>query len=452
MNFRRFRSLPLLLPSLLGLGICVSAPASADEQFVYWPLVTDGTEYRRVSYPREAGSLLVLADTKIVIEARNASVSYWPITREYLADFSGTAPAVDGVVEFVDEAGEVTVVEPEPYIVWHPEGVGAGPAELMHGDRVAAFYENYVQTARAAADRAKEYQRVVAEHQAAVDAWLKIAAQRPENLPPPPPEFAVKEPEPYRAYATEPMDAAVVSLPQGSYTVRIRGSDGAIVADTERALTSFGPVSQGIGYVVRPEDRWTQPSLSFAPGDTVYTTGKADLFLQPVPVAEYSARNFARLMQPQSIEIADPSVTVWVPGANDDEDKETVALAVWNGDAMETSLPTTPYRVAQRPGAAKGYVIEEFAPKQGSPLKPDFFAMRVGQGLAATRVSLLEGAGHDPARASDRDIRRVSPRETAWLFIPALLPLAFGLALRGASRWRRTPRGLSPARTQGPGL
>ena len=79
--------------------------AQAEEQLVYWPLVTDGTEYRRVPYPVEAGSLVVLADTEIVIEARLAPVSYWPITREYLADLSGEPELLRGSVEIVDGVG-----------------------------------------------------------------------------------------------------------------------------------------------------------------------------------------------------------------------------------------------------------------------------------------------------------------------------------------------------------
>ena len=38
--------------------------AQPEEQVVYWPIVTDGTEYRRISSPPQAGPLLVLADTE----------------------------------------------------------------------------------------------------------------------------------------------------------------------------------------------------------------------------------------------------------------------------------------------------------------------------------------------------------------------------------------------------
>jgi len=78
---------------------------AGQEQLVWWPLVTDGQEYRRVPYPQAAGSLLVLADFDIVVEARFAPVSYWPITREYLADVSGQPRAVHGAIEIVDGSG-----------------------------------------------------------------------------------------------------------------------------------------------------------------------------------------------------------------------------------------------------------------------------------------------------------------------------------------------------------
>ena len=173
----RLWAVALLLPAALGIGRPTDC-AAASEQLVYWPLVTDGKEYRRIPYPQQAGAILVLADTEVVIEARRAPVSYWPITREYLADFSRNPHPVNGSLEIVDGSGEARVVEPEPYVVWYPMGVGAGPAELVHGERTLTFYDGYLQAARAADARAKEYQRIVGAQRAAVEAWLRLAAER----------------------------------------------------------------------------------------------------------------------------------------------------------------------------------------------------------------------------------------------------------------------------------
>ena len=130
-------------------------------------------------------------------------------------------------------------------------------------------------------------------------------------MPAPPPELEIVRPEPFHAFATEPRDAAVLSLPEGAYTLRIRGADGEIVPGSERELVSFAPLDRAIGYVLRPEDRWTRPMLSFAPDETIYTTGRTDLFFEPVPVVEYDAGRYTRLFRPQSVEAADAAQTVW---------------------------------------------------------------------------------------------------------------------------------------------
>ncbi len=426
------RSRILLAASLwLAATPCFAQPG---EQVVWWPLVSNGEEYRRVPYPQEAGDLRVLAGSEVVLEARRAAVAWWPITREYLADLSHSPPSVDGTLEIVDGAGEVTVVEPEPYVVWHPLGVGVSPPELIHGARAEAFYQDYLEQARAAATRERDYQRILGAHQAALEAWLRMAAERRgQDMPPPPPELDIPRTEPFRAFATEPARAPIVALPAGAYSVRIRGADGEIVPGSERGLASFGPLDRAIGYVLRPEDRWTQPSVSFAPDETIYTTGRTDLFFEPVPVVEYDARSFTRLFRPQSVEAADASQTIWTPDLDQGTDDDA-ALALWDGSTLVETVPRTPYRVAQLAGTARGYSIEPFT-AEDSPLAPDFSAMRVPEQAAVTRIDLLAGTDA-PLPGSERAFRKVERWPEPLLFLPALLPLLVGLILRFAQRHR----------------
>ena len=416
----------------------VPALGQADRQVIYWPLVTNSTEYRRVSYPLEAGTMVVLADTEIVIEARLAPVSYWPISREYLADFSGEPETLQGSIEIVEDSGTLSTLKPEPYVLWYPGGTAEGASELVHGETAKAFYEGYVQKARSAAERLKEYQRVVAEQQRLVEAWIQMAAERGgQGMPPPPPELDLEAPETYPAFATEPREAFIVSLPAGSYDVRFRGKDGKIVPGSERTMVSFAPLDQGIGYVLRPENRWTQPVVSFAPEEIIYTTGETDLFFQPVPVVEYPAQLFTRLFRPQSVEAADPSLTLWVPGKEMVGGDQDAALAARQGDSRGQVLPRTAYRVNQLAGSARGYTIEEFAPNSGASVPPDFTAMRLQPSRAVTQVSLVRGTEGNQVEASERRIKLVRPPAEPLLFLPALLPLALGLALRAVSGRRK---------------
>jgi hypothetical protein len=316
-------------------------------------------------------------------------------------------------------------------------GVGAGPAQLLHGEGALAFYRGYLEDARAAAAREREYQRILGAHQAAVEAWLRMAAERRgQDMPAPPPELDIEQPEPFHAYATEPREAPVLSLPAGSYSLRIRDGDGEIVPGSERELVSFAPLDRAIGYVLRPEDRWTRPLVSFAPDETIYTTGHTDLFLEPVPVVAYDAGRYTRLFRPQSVEAADAAQTLWTADTEGKDAGDGAVLALWNGDTLLDTLPRTPWRVAQLAGTARGYVIEPFA--AGGALEPDFRAIRIPQGAEVTRIGLLADKA-TPVRASMRSFRSIAPWPEALLFLPALLPLAVGVALgvRGRRRFGR---------------
>lgn len=414
-------------------ALALPLPALAEGEVVYWPLVTDGTEYRRIAYPPQAGGLVVLADTTVVFDVRRADVNYWPITREHLSDVTRGSPVVAGTLEIVDEAGTVTGIVPEAYLLWYPEGVGAGLAEVVRGERAAQVYESYLAAARAAADALRDHQRLVAEHHAAVEAWLKIAATRPAQLPPPPPEFTIPEPEPYNAFATAPEAAPIVSLRPGRYTIRLRDPAGGLVPGTERHLTAFAPLTRGTGFVIRPGDRWTQPVISFSPEATVYATGRTDLYLQPVPVAKYVARDFTRLFRPQSHDVVDPFLTLWVPELSGVDPAADISLTLWNGTEQVGTRALAPFRVTQTTGRSLGYVIEEFRPGGGT-LAPDFTAIKLDRGTALTRVALA-GGGQLPD--SERHIREVVPAAGWALFVPALLPLFLALNVKAVARRRR---------------
>jgi len=418
---------------IAAVALVLPLPALADGEVVFWPLVTDGTEYRRIAYPPQAGGLVVVADTTVVFDVRRAAVDYWPITREHLSDVTRGSPVVAGTLEIEDAVGTITSIVPETYLLWYPDGVGAGQAEVVRGERAAQLHESYVVSARAAAEALREHQRLVAEHHAAVEAWLKIAATRPAQLPPPPPEFTIPEPEPYNAFATTPETAPIVSLPPGRYTIRLRDPAGKPVPGTERSLTAVAPLARGTGFVIRPGDRWTQPSISFSPEATIYTTGGTDLYLQPVPVAKYVARDFTRLFRPQSRDVVDPFLTLWVPEPSGVDPAADIVLTLWNGGEQVGTRALAPFRVTQRTGRSLGYVIEEFRPGGGT-VAPDFTAIRLDSGMALTRVALASG-GRLPG--GERHIRQVVPAAGWALFLPALLPLVVALTIKALARRRR---------------
>lgn len=409
-------------------AIIATAPASsADEQFVYWPFVTDGTEYRRIAYPLEAGDLVALGGSQLVIEARRADVSYWPITREFVTEIGQGTPVI-GTLEIVGAKGETVPVREDLYTVWYPLGIGAGPVHLVQGADAETLYKEYVAAARSAVLKDQEYQKIVAEHQAAAEAWLKMAATRARSeMPPPPPELEIDEPAPFNSYASEPRKAAIVNLPEGSYRLLMRDQAGKVIAGSERALKIITPLDQSVGYVIRPEDRWTLPLASFSPEDTLYTTGRTDLFLQPVPVVEYAARDFTRIFQPQSIEAADTETTIWVPQTGQDQPRAAQAVRMWQGSKQIGSIPKAGYRVNQLGGTGRGYTIDEFSADPAGGVAPDFAAVRLQSNAVADRIDV---AGSAAGMGSDRAIVKVDTPPLWAIPLAALIPLLFGIGKR----------------------
>lgn len=414
-----------------------------EEQVVVWPLVGNGGEYRRVAYPRQVDPLRVLADTPIVLEARRAQVYFWPLTREYLADFTALNEPLAGTLEIVSAGGEVRRIAPRRYTLWYPDGAAGGRSELLFDELAQEAYDTYVREARAAAEATRAFEQRRADYYVRVQAWLQQAAARVQPLPPPPPEFTETEPPPYRAYAAEIEEAPVVSLPPGEYRLRWRGPDGAVVADSERRVVSFAPRRRAVGYRILPEGRWTQAETSYDPDEVLYVGGDDVLYLQPIAVEEYNAALYARLLRPQTLEAPDPSLYVWVPrGA-----VSGTRLALWDGGQRLDTVPEVPYRVTQRGGAAFGYSIEP-AQAAGATLAPDFVAMRVPPEPA--RISGLSLIGPDGVEVpnSRREIRPVRAVLDALVYLPAAIPLLLTILTRlRRHRTRPAMRASHPVRT-----
>jgi hypothetical protein len=389
-------------------------------------------------------AIRVLADVPVVLDARWTEVYYWPITREYLADFAARNDVVDAVVRITDARGAPVEAPQRPYSVWHPLGVTDGQSRLLFDEEALTNHEQYIASARAAADAEQQYQRLRALHEQAVSEWLTMAAEGVDPLPQPPPEFAVPAPLPYDAYATEPETGPVVTLPAGEYRIALVAPDGSTVAGSDRRVVSFEPRRHGSGYVVVPASRWTQPLAAFDPQDTIYVTGESDLYLQPVAAEEYDGSMILRLLRPQTVDVAEAERYVWVPGGPGGSEIDRLGdteLRVTSGGG-DATVPQRGYRVLQVAGTLRGYTIEEDA----TSTEPDFRAMHLAVGGASVdRVALVDGAGASVA-GSERAVRRVNDVPEWMLYLPAAVPL-LAIALLRVARRQRTGGSTGPSTT-----
>lgn len=444
-RFARLTAVVIVAVAVVVIGLTRlggSDPVGTErEEFVYYPLVTNRFEYRRVSYPEEVGSIQILAGEPAVMDARRSVVSFWPITREYLADFAKLDETVPGVAEVVDTQGTVTTFDRRSYILWYPRGLGTQPQFIM-GEEAQQMYDTYVQEARAAFEADRQYQMAVARLQEEIDAWLELAAEGVDPLPEPPAELTEPAPEPYVAYATEPAVASILELPAGSYTLRWRGEDGQIVPGSERELVVSDSTRTGVSYTIIPYDRWTQPIFSFDPNEAIYLAEDQDVFLAPLRASRYSSYLYTRLLDPQTIDAPDRNLALWVPDETN-PDLSGYSIQVRSKGEVVGDMPWLGYRVFQEPNATRGYTIEEFEAE--GALQPDFKAMRLPLDQSVGEINLIGSDGNEVTN-SRRDIRRVPAVPRALLYLPAVVFLGVAALLRFPRIRRSFRREVSPAK------
>ena len=180
------------------------------------------------------------------------------------------------------------------------------------------------------------------------DGGSRISRQQAGETVEVPPEPA--RPEPIGIFSNGLNNGLPVDLDPGQYRIRLRGSDGNIVPESERTLIIFAPRRTGVGYTVVPETRWTTPLESPAPSDIIFGAADSTLYLEPHLAREYPARDWSLLQNPQRLS-GDSGGWEWVNG----ERLSGQQLEIIAGDDVADRRSLIPYKVQQVPGSQLGY-------------------------------------------------------------------------------------------------
>lgn len=90
----------LLLLSLLVFSLEVFGAAPPKKREIVYSLnVWDGKDYAAPFYPASLDTIYVMADFENVYSVKETLVYYWPITREYMADWDGLNKDVGETLE-----------------------------------------------------------------------------------------------------------------------------------------------------------------------------------------------------------------------------------------------------------------------------------------------------------------------------------------------------------------
>jgi hypothetical protein len=417
----------ILLVSVLFTGTISAQSPERSEEFVYGLNIFTGQQYLGSFIPPTEDTLYVLADITNIISPRHTLVYFWPVTNEYKADWDAMNEVVAGTLEILQGSRVLHTISQTKYVIQYPRSYDGGEVYLYTGAEAEARYQEFDQLRREFRDEVAAYYEASRNYRKEVTDAMIEGTLTEEPLPPP------EEPAPFIFLSTNVHDGFPVELPVGTYTVRLRGTDGQIVPESKRKLVAFSSLREGVGYTVVPQDKWTTPEQSDDPSQVLYARSGTVLYLQPFNEKEYNELYFARLEVLQSTS-GSPDRWTWVHL----QPQDAAHMEVLYGDQEVGRVEKKPYLVKQLPGTALGYEVleqEKAEDERSRTRTPDFegYEVRVEPGQPSFTVRLVDADGNI-IQGSEREIRLVDSQYASTLFLLPALPLVVGVSLLV---WRR---------------
>lgn len=404
----------ILLLLVLASSLALAAPPKRVKQPVWSLSLYDGRSYTSTMAPKAINKVYMLADTINVIEVLNTEVYWWDITQEYMADWEKLRKPISGKLE-VRKGGKVyKTFTKVRYSFEYSQGMyqagklltgkAANEASGRYQKRVEQYWNDYM-----------EYSKKQAAYEKEMEEFMKDP--KGKNAPQQP-----KQPQGPNFYVTDAADGFIVKLPVGTYQVRLVDHKGKVIKGTEKTLDVWAPLRHGVGYVARPESKWTMQRESTDPGENLYAQGKETIYLSAFSQSqfnEYKYVKLSKLEQPGSGK-GSQYVYKWRPmGTVPDEYTMEV---IYNGKKMQTSK-LEPFTVEQIPGSALGYNIIKV--KEGQ--EAAFYAYRVPVKKQGTYILRLRDSKGKIVPGSVRTLQSI-PKVNTWpLYVLALLPIIWGI-------------------------
>lgn len=416
--------LVIMLLASLPTTLAAQAPERTDA-FVYALTAWDGQKYHSTFAPPNVEEIFLLAGAPSVISPRMTRTYFWPLSNRYEADWLSRNEFIDGVLEVRQGNTLVSTFAPVDYVIQIDDSQADAQGKLLVGDEATVAHAAFRASQAAYRDALYEYSVAYQQYREEMDRLFAnkgSAPIAPEALPERPVAVA-----PLSISSTDLTRGYVLDIAPGSYTLQVRLDDGTVLPGSQRNLTVFAPLREGVSYTVMPQERWSVPEIARIDNAAIYTPQGGALYLQPFRQVQYNDFAWTHLQEPQT-DAGRRDQLRWVSYAP----IENAVLAIGKGDATE-EIAATGYKVVQLAGSGLGYEVREVDP--GSGETPSF----VGFALAppdsgALRVTLQDGDGQ-LLPGSARSIRSLRA-DRVWISYAAVLlaPLVGGIVLYLRSR------------------
>lgn len=390
-------------------------------------------------------TMFAIANRPTLITARETEVYYWPITREYMADWYTMNEQIHGRLRIRQGNTVVDELEMQTYAHYFPEG-SSSERETMLGEEAIQLYEDYNESMDRYYKEQNEYMEAMIEHSLQMDAILEQVRETGEYIAEDEAPKSPREPIQPRLFVFEPREAFALDLPPGRYEVEMIDDNGNVIPNTGKKLVVFSPRRTGLSYSVVPEHMWTRAFQTNDTAETLYLEGRRIFYLQPFEAEEYNQYQYLKsqiLEQPLYGEGVKSS-WAWIQTQN--ADTSYVLQILRDGEVVQ-EIRRKPYWVRQTSGHALGYNIVEFDEDDPAMYgrEPSFYGYRIE--LEAQRggytMQMVDEDGN-VVPGSVREIRSIRDTPPWALYGIPLIPFVIGMFVYARRRRLRPRSGKQP--------
>ncbi|NPV54210.1 MAG: hypothetical protein HPY71_11940 [Firmicutes bacterium] len=438
----------LLLIATLG-GAAAAAEPPKERQRVYGLNLFDGLTYQSTFCPRAIDTIYMMAGKDNLVNPLITDVYYWPITQEYMGSWFDYKKDLKGELEIWQGDKKVVSIAPVKYVFYYPKGPYDAEMKLMVGAEAEAKYKDYKAEIDKYYKKVMDYYDQQSKYQEAIGEYIKNP-KKFKSVP-----RAPEQPVPPSYYVTDPQETYIINLPVGTYEMQFvehkaeekaAGEKGGPTAGKKdekpepepkgtfkKKLVVFVGRRHGMGYEIIPEEKWTMPSKTDEPKETMYMQGKRALFLKAFDEAEYNELYYTKLTKLQFPLAGRGRENNWIWVHH--RDRNDVKLQILKDGKVISTVESKPYRVDQTPGYALGYKIVEFDPKKDKDKQPSFEAYKVEVDAGSNMQIRMVGKDGNVIPESVRGIKAINEGAVRSLYILSAIPILLGLAV---IFWRRS--------------
>jgi len=409
---------------ILFISNCYAYQNENKEEFVYELSLWNGKNFDFTFCPQAIKEIYMIADEYNIFNLKKTQVYYWPMTKEYKANWYKKNEMINGSLEILKNNKVIKNIEPKIYSFKY--NTITQETELLIEKEAQESYNKFEEEQNKYLESIRNYYMEMKNYEEDIyslpkkedELKRKFINKNISNKP--------KMPKPLREFVSKPKKGFILKIDKGEYEIIFRDEIGKALQGIKKKLIVFTKRRSGIGYKMFSEKRWIDSYNSNELGDILYLEGNQTVFIKPFNAVEYPELGYSKISRLSYNESRKLSKDVWnwtylSPRCQEEK------LELIKGDDIIYEANQKSYYIKQIPGYALGYEIVE-ALEDDSNLQT-FSGYKIEINNAGKYIIRMIDKNNNILVNSIRQIRPIFSQNTIWLFLISIIPILIGIII-----------------------